>query len=160
MKKDQDGYEYLNGDVKSQLMSLDLHKMLYKFRGESKVARSLMKINRLGYAQDSTRNITLQKDKSMTFCPKGKKNWMSKNSFNEWTGQNRQSAKYGKVIKKVVREQVPNLKFSTKDIEVAAQVRYCSEVGKRLTFWVPVPGVQGGAAFVAGEKGYVMTPGA
>ena len=49
--------------------------------------------------------------------------------------------------------------FSTADIEVACQIRYCSEVGKRLTFWVPVPGVRPGMYVLGGEKGYVCSPG-
>tara|TARA_R110002167_G_scaffold331706_1_gene538349 strand:- start:3453 stop:4769 length:1317 start_codon:yes stop_codon:yes gene_type:complete len=112
-------YNILNGDIESQLLSIDFHKILYKFRDDSKIARRLMKLNRLGYKEKSTRHVHLEKNHSITFLPKGKKTELNEeySTGETWTSKNRQSAKYGKVLKKLLSEHSPDLKIKEVDVE-------------------------------------------
>ena len=111
-------YKLLNGDMESQLLSVSLHKMLFKIRKDNKIARSLLKINQLGYTKESIRNVTLRKDKVMSFCPKGKETLICEDNPDKWSRQNRQQAtKYGKILRRVIEQQIPKLKYCNKDLE-------------------------------------------
>ena len=112
------GYKKHNEDKKTQLLSTSFHECLYKIKDESKVARSLMKLNNLGYDRSSIRNLFIRKsseNKPMTFCPQGKETELS--DCGNWKQKGRQEGKYGKLIRKVLKEQVPNLKYTDQDIE-------------------------------------------
>lgn len=104
-----------NRDVETQLFSESLHKILTKAL-DNKVARCLLKINKMGYLNGSTRNITIRRtDKLMTYMPSGKKTEMTEEG--NWLTKGRQDGKYGKVIRKILKEQVPRLKFTDYEIE-------------------------------------------
>lgn len=140
----------INENIKLQLLSRSLHEMLLKY--DNKIAKCLVKLNKHGYFKDSTRNITLRKDKIMSFCPANKETILNgeeftkmifkydiatndnvnihfsdeikgvhfkyvPNPYAKWTKDNRQEGKYGKIIKKVLKEQVPKLKYTDKDLE-------------------------------------------
>jgi hypothetical protein len=110
-------YKLLNGTAETQLLSTSMHKVLFKVRNKSKVAKTLLKLNRLGYLKDSTRNVHLRKDKQMSYCPNGRDTVLSDENPNKWTVTNRQTGRYGKVLKKLINEQSPNLGYKEKDIE-------------------------------------------
>jgi len=106
----------MNNDIRTQLLSRTLHEYLDTFAiNGNKIAKSLIKLNNHGYFQDSTRNVTIDVDKEMTYCPAGKPTYLGM-SFN-WVVKGRQSGKYGKVIRKILNEQIPNLKFSDSELE-------------------------------------------
>ena len=52
----------------------------------------------------------------MSFCPKGKKTILN-NKGDTWTNDNRQNGKYGKIIKKVLKEQCSDFEYTLKDLE-------------------------------------------
>lgn len=104
-----------NRDVETQLFSESFHKVLTKAL-DNKVARSLLKLNKMGYFDGSTRNITIRRsDKRMTYSPSGKKTVMTED--NVWNAKGRQDGKYGKVIRKILKEQVPRLIYKDSEIE-------------------------------------------
>lgn len=106
----------MNNDIRTQLISRSLHEHLNKFAGKgNRLAKSLIKLNQHGYFKDSTRNVTINTDKDMTYCPAGKPTELGR-AFN-WVTKTRQSGKYGKVIRKLLKEQVPNLKFHDTELE-------------------------------------------
>ena len=116
-KRKKNGYHLakFNEEVSNQLFSKSMHEILLSAR-DNKVAKTLLKLNKLGYLKNSTRNITIRKsDKAMTYMPLGKETLMSSNT--EWVTKGRQEGKYGKVIRKIINEQVPRLKYSDHDIE-------------------------------------------
>lgn len=115
LKRKRNNIDTYNRDVQTQLLSESLHKMLTKAL-DNKVARCLLKLNKVGYLDGSVRNITIRRsDKEMTYMPSGKPTEMA--SDNTWVAKGRQNGKYGKVIRKVLKEQVPRLKFTDHEIE-------------------------------------------
>jgi len=104
-----------NRDVQTQLISESFHKHLTKAL-DNKVARCLLKLNKLGYMKNSTRNVTIRRsDKLLTYMPAGKDTEMTEDGV--WIAKGRQNGKYGKVIRKLLNEQVPNFKFTDHEIE-------------------------------------------
>ena len=117
MKNNKVDYRLLNGTAETQLLSKSMHKILFKIKDKSKVAKSLLRLNRHGYSKDSTRNVHIRKDKEMSYCPSGRETVL-KADPQYWDTTNRQQGKYGKILKKLISEQVPNLGYNEKDIEV------------------------------------------
>jgi len=116
LKIKRDPMENYNTDVETQLLSVSLHKMLCDIP-DNKPAKTLLKLNKLGYLKTSTRNVTIRtSDKQMTYLPSGKDTIMTENG--NWEPKGRQSGKYGKVLKKILSEQVPRLKYTDRDIEL------------------------------------------
>jgi len=104
-----------NSDLETQLFSESLFNVLMKFADKNSVAKTLTKISSLGYYKDSTRNITIKADQSMTYTPAGKETVITDGY--KWSSKGRQSSKYGKLIRKVLSEQVPRKKFTDHEIE-------------------------------------------
>lgn len=102
-----------NNDIKTQLLSNSLCEKLKKINNNP-VAESLVRLNSLGYMKDSIRNITIKLDKTMTYCPTGKETELNNDM---WVAKGRQMGKYGKVLKNVIKQQAPNLKYKDSDIE-------------------------------------------
>lgn len=112
---DEHDIDTYNKDVRTQLMSESLHKVLIKAL-DNKVARRILRLNRLGYLEGSTRNVTIRRsDKLMTYTPSGKPTEMTEDGV--WVAKGRQDGKYGKVIKKLLSEQDPDFKYKDHDIE-------------------------------------------
>jgi hypothetical protein len=87
---------------------------------DNKVAEALIVLNSYAYYEDSLRNITLRKDKVMSFCPANKPTVITTNEDGcngVWSKENRQEGKYGKVLKKVLNEQAPRFEYIDKDLE-------------------------------------------
>lgn len=115
LRRAKNNIDNYNKDVSTQLLSASLHECLTKAL-DNKVARCLLKLNKLGYLKQSTRNITIRRtDKLMTYMPAGKETVLATDS--SWVSKGRQNGKYGKIIRKVLKEQVPRLKFTDQDIE-------------------------------------------
>lgn len=106
----------MNQDIRTQLLSESLRKMMEKFSNEgNRIATALLKLNRHGYFQDSTRNVTINKAKEMTYCPAGKPTILG-DTF-RWLPKSRQVGKYGKVIRKLLDEQIPRMKVLDTEVE-------------------------------------------
>lgn len=109
----------MQNDIQLQLISASLQDMLSKYP-DNNIARCLIKLNGFAYHEDSLRNITLRKDKVMSFCPGGKPTLITNNDDGcngVWSKENRQEGKYGKIIKKVLNEQMPRFDYIDKDLE-------------------------------------------
>ncbi len=105
-----------NSDIRTQLMSATLHNSLKEASSWSGVAKSLMKLNRLGFEKDSIRNLTIRtSDSKMTYMPKGKDTEMSENG--RWAAKGRTESKYGKGIRKFISSHLPKKKFNDQEIE-------------------------------------------
>ncbi len=103
--------------TKLKLVSTSFYEILSKT--DNKVAKMLTRLAKYEYHEDSLRNITIRKDKVMTFCPPKKQTIVSEaDDGNEsWSRENRQEGKYGKVLKKVLTEQVPRFEYIDADLE-------------------------------------------
>lgn len=100
-----------------RLLSNSLVDYLKNYIGKNKIAHQLLILNWQYYENDKTRNLTLRKDMSMSYCPKGKDTVMSENNPHNWSSDNRQEGRYGRIIKKVLEENCPDFEFFPKDIE-------------------------------------------
>lgn len=104
-----------NEDVKTQLFSVSF-KNIIAIAPENRLTKTLLKLNKLGYFKDSIRNITIRKsDKAMTYTPAGKETELT--SQGVWSTKGRQDSKYGKLIRKVLVQQVPKFKIVDSEIE-------------------------------------------
>ncbi len=104
-----------NQDLRTQLFSRSLHDIFVKYKSQNTIAKTFVKLNKLGYFSDSIRNITIKLDATMTYTPSGKEVEITEN--NKWSPKGRQSGKYGKLLRKVLKEQVPMKKFNDHDLE-------------------------------------------
>jgi hypothetical protein len=100
-------------ELKNKLLSDSLSKKLSKY--DNAIAWHLLKLNNYGYNKNSTRNITLKKNKEMSFLPQGKECVITDNG--KWDAANRQIGKYGKIIRKVINEQSKSFEIVDKDLE-------------------------------------------
>ena len=114
LKKQERTYRN-NSDLETQLFSTSLFNSLVKFIDTNTVAKTLVKLSALGYYKDSTRNVTIKGDLSMTYTPTGKEVELTENG--RWSPKGRQVSKYGKLFRKILKEQVPRKKFNDHDIE-------------------------------------------
>jgi hypothetical protein len=114
-KRNRLNYKHHNEDTTTQLLSSSLHKILVKIK-DNKIAKSLLKLNKLGFLKSSTRNITIREvDTAMTYTPAGKDTVLGKSG--KWFKKGRQEGKYGKILRKVLNEQVPSLKYTDHELE-------------------------------------------
>ncbi len=99
-----------------QLLSTRLHEFLYKVWEVNDIARKLLKLNNLGYPKGSLRNITISKStQEMTYTLGNKDTVMTGND--RWEKKGRQQGKYGKILRKVLVEQIPNYKIKDSELE-------------------------------------------
>lgn len=119
-----------NSDVPTQLFSVSMHKYLYKVWSTSRIARTLLKLNDLGHLKGVTRNITISRStQEMTYTLPNKETVMTENF--KWEKKSRQSGKYGKIIRKVLTEQVPRFKFTDQELETLVNhLKACAENGE------------------------------
>lgn len=118
-----------NPDLETKLFSDSLFNALSKFVKDNTVAKTLVKLSSLGYYKDSTRNITIKSDLSMTYTPSGKDTEITEN--HTWSSKGRQVSKYGKLFRKILKEQVPRKKFCDHDIErLVNSIKAEYDVGK------------------------------
>ena len=105
--------------LQNKLLSESLKEKLKTIHKESKVANSLLKLNRFAYNKNYIRNLTIRKDGMFTYLPKHKECILSENN-QFWKNQNRQSGKLGKIARQVIlsnKEKLNNLEFIDKDFE-------------------------------------------
>lgn len=130
-----------NRNLETRLISHSFEKKLLGI-ADNKVARCILKLNKLGFLEGSNRNITIRRsDLAMTFMPAGSPTVITESG--NWEAKGRQQAKYGKVIRKVLKDQVPLLKFLDKEIEelvnhIKAQVKdgeFEMVSGDDIRFW-------------------------
>ena len=101
-------------DPQSKLISDSLGSLLLKVASPISVKILLLSQNAQG--TEYTRNITINKEKVMTYCPKGKETILSDKG--NWKKDGRQeSSRYGRVISKVLAEQCPEFAFTNKEME-------------------------------------------
>lgn len=106
--------EKFNGDLGTQLISSSLHKILHK-RLDSRIAVTLMKLNQLGHFKGVIRNISSRMETGeLAFLPKNKDCELGDTG---WRTKNRQTSKAGKLLRKVLAEQVPKFKYSDQELE-------------------------------------------
>jgi hypothetical protein len=101
-------------ELSYRLLSNSFAEMLHKL--DNNIAQRLVALNQLGFYKDSIRNITLRRNKIMSYCPSGKDTVLNEDGT-KWAKTNRQEGKYGKLIRKVLNEQIPNFKYDDKDLE-------------------------------------------
>ena len=105
---------YSPHEIELRLLSNDFTEILLKYY-RNRIAYQLLHLNYLGYYKDSNRNFNLRKDKKMSYCPSGKDTVLKENG--QWDKTNRFTGKYGKTLKKILIDQVPNFKYKPKELE-------------------------------------------
>ena len=116
--------------IEFRLLSNSFVDILTTHRNTNKIANRLLALNRVKCDNTVIRNITLRKDKTMSFCPAGKDTVLKTIQRDEdilsdilgndvvvWDNNNRQEGKYGKIIKKVLKEQNPDFEYTLKELE-------------------------------------------
>lgn len=116
--------------VENQLFSYRMHQFLFKVWETNKIAKTLLKLNNLGYTKGSLRNITINKStQEMTYTLPNKDTVMTEN--NRWEKKGRQSGKYGKILRKVLVEQVPKFKINDSELEqLVNHLKACADNGE------------------------------
>lgn len=119
-----------NTDVPTQLLSVRMHNFLMKVVEKSEIAQTLLNLNKTEHGVGYTRNITISKStQEMTFTPANKETVMTENY--RWEKKGRQSGKYGKVLRKVLSEQLPEFKFTDQDLETLVNhLKACADNGE------------------------------
>ena len=112
-----------------QLLSTSLHGFLYKVWEENDIARKLLKLNNLGYPKGSLRNITISKStQEMSYTLGNKDTVMTDRG--RWEKKGRQQGKYGKILRKVLVEQIPNYKINDSELEkLVNHLKACADNG-------------------------------
>jgi len=112
-----------------QLLSTSLHGFLYKVWEDNDIARKLLKLNNLGYPKGSLRNITINKlTQEMTYTLGNKDTVMT--ARGRWEKKGRQQGKYGKILRKVLVEQIPNYKIKDSELEkLVNHLKACADNG-------------------------------
>jgi len=90
--------------------------LLNRYCRTNRVAMQLLKLNVFGYFKDSVRNITLRPSGKMSYTPIGKECELKEHT-EIYSPKNRVVAKYGKILKKVLDQQVPRFKYEPKELE-------------------------------------------
>lgn len=116
--------------TENQLFSHRMHRFLYKVWETNKIAKTLLKLNNLGYTKGSLRNITISKStQEMTYTLPNKDTVMTEND--RWEKKGRQSGKYGKILRKVLVEQVPKFKINDSELEqLVNHLKACADNGE------------------------------
>jgi len=116
--------------TEDQLFSYRMHQFLFKVCQTNKIAKTLLKLNNLGYTKGSLRNITISKStQEMTYTLPNKDTVMTAN--NRWEKKGRQSGKYGKILRKVLVEQVPKFKINDSELEqLVNHLKACADNGE------------------------------
>ena len=116
--------------TENQLFSYRMHQFLFKVWETNKIAKTLLKLNNLGYTKGSLRNITISKStQEMTYTLPNKDTVMTEND--RWEKRGRQSGKYGKILRKVLVEQVPKFKINDSELEqLVNHLKACADNGE------------------------------
>lgn len=115
--------------VENNLMCNRLHTYVHKIWKTNSIAKTLCKLNSLGYTKGVTRNITIRKStQEMTYTLPNKDTVMTINE--RWEKKGRQSGKYGKTLRKVLTEQVPRFKIIDSELEqLVNHLKACTDLG-------------------------------
>ena len=101
-------------NTKYRLLSHSFVDLISKFG--DRITTKLGRLNEERYDVNFTRNITIINGE-MSFCPSGKESFPSDTKNDKWLDTNRQIGKFGKTIKKVLKEQCPNWEYTNQDME-------------------------------------------
>lgn len=107
--------KYYSG-IKGKLISESLRFKLSTddITRDEKITKHILNLNNQVWKEDSVRNITIKRDGSMTFLPKGRIS-VVRNDSNKWDNAGRQTGKYGKIIRTILQQG--SIEFTDKDIE-------------------------------------------
>jgi len=100
------------------MMSFSLQTKLERLP-DNPVARALVTMNRIPRDVSQIRNLHLKKDGVLSFCPAGKDSDIVRSSYDlpVWSIKDRQEGKYGKVIKKVLADDLTGLLYTDSELE-------------------------------------------
>ena len=131
--------------TENSLMCARTHTFVHKIWKTNSIAKTLCKLNNLGYTKGVTRNITIRKStQEMTYTLPNKDTVMTINE--KWEKKGRQSGKYGKILRKVLKEQVPKFKIIDSELEqLVNHLKACTDLGEfkivsgeDIQFWYDV----------------------